>query len=157
MWLLFGQPLRWDWATFLGCGPPRRIKPGLLYLPGWHGRRRGPLVARPCSKPCRALSRSPSGSSACKTTDWPSPGQDKFNFFMKSLSMELFSRRKSRLVSAQVVTSVLMKCQNNRDNAWRTITKFIWQFGRYEPSSPISCHAPRCIHLKWLLGKNNFT
>ena len=29
-----------------------------------------------------------------------------------------------------------MKCQNIRDGAWRAITKFVWQLGRYEPSSP---------------------
>ena len=29
-----------------------------------------------------------------------------------------------------------MKCQNNKDGAWRVITKFVWQLGRYEPSSP---------------------
>ena len=28
------------------------------------------------------------------------------------------------------------KLQNNRDSAWRAITKFDWQLGRYEPSSP---------------------
>ena len=29
-----------------------------------------------------------------------------------------------------------MKCQNNRDNARRTHTKFVYPLGRYEPSSP---------------------
>ena len=36
---------------------------------------------------------------------------------------------------------VLMKCQNNGDSEWRTITNFIWKLDRYKPSSPVSCHA----------------
>ena len=31
-----------------------------------------------------------------------------------------------------------MKKQNNRDSASRVKTKFDWQLGRYEPSSPSS-------------------
>ena len=31
-----------------------------------------------------------------------------------------------------------MKYQNSRDSAWRTITKFVWQLGRYKPSLPVS-------------------
>ena len=35
-----------------------------------------------------------------------------------------------------------MKCQNSRERSWRAITKFVWQLGRYEPSSPVSYTAP---------------
>ena len=47
-----------------------------------------------------------------------------------------WSRRRWRLVSSQAV--VFMKLQNDRDNAWKTITKFVWHLG----SSPISCQHP---------------
>ena len=31
---------------------------------------------------------------------------------------------------------VFVKCQNNRDSSWQTITIFVWLLGRYEPSPP---------------------
>ena len=40
-----------------------------------------------------------------------------------------------------------MKCQNNRESAWRAMTKFVLQLGRYEPSSPSTMIAP------WVLSE----
>ena len=58
-------------------------------------------------------------------------------------AMELFSRRKWKLVSAQVVKCLWNAKIIPRDCVWRTATKFVLQLGRYELSSPVSCHAPR--------------
>ena len=60
--------------------------------------------------------------------------------FLLFSSIKLFGRRRWKLVSAQVVSC--MKSQNNRDSTWRTITNFVWQLGRCEPSSPVCCWAP---------------
>ena len=54
----------------------------------------------------------------------------------QSCSMELFSRRRWRLVSAQVVSCGVYENTNNRNSASRAITKVVWQLGRYEPSPP---------------------
>ena len=51
--------------------------------------------------------------------------------------MELFSRRRRRLVSAQVVSCcVYENVKQYRNRASRAITKVVWQLGRYEPSPP---------------------
>ena len=47
-----------------------------------------------------------------------------------------------------------MKWHNNRDSAWRTITKFVWHLCRYEPSSTVRCRAPRPFRSKRGLVKN---
>ena len=56
-------------------------------------------------------------------------------------ALELFIRRTWRLASVQWWAVVCLKCQNNKDSAWRAITKFVWQMGGYKPSSPIRCRA----------------
>ena len=45
---------------------------------------------------------------------------------------------KWRLASVQWWAVVFMRIPNNWDSAWRAITKFDWQLGRYVPSSPSS-------------------
>ena len=54
------------------------------------------------------------------------------------------AKGKRRLVSAKKVVVVFMKLQNNRDSAWRAITKFNWQLDRYEPSSPTTKELRGC-------------
>lgn len=49
---------------------------------------------------------------------------------------------KARLSPSGNATVVFMKCHDKRDSTWRTITKFVGQLGRCEPSSPVSCHGP---------------
>ena len=45
-------------------------------------------------------------------------------------------------------SAVFMKCQNNTDSARRTITKFLWQLGRFNPTSPVSdCTSIQCLLL----------
>ena len=47
---------------------------------------------------------------------------------------------------------MFLKCQNNWYSAWRKITKFVLQLGRYEPSFPVNCCAPcRSVstEMKW--------
>lgn len=86
------------------------------------------------------------GSMRC--TDWqflvtvtvPKDGKYYFRAFIKQLQVssaillttfrlivELFSGRRWRLVSAQVV-----------DRSWRTLTKLVWLLGLYEPLSPFT-------------------
>ena len=63
--------------------------------------------------------------------------------------MDLLSRRRWMLVLAQVVSCCVNEMSKSRDCAWRTITKFVWQLGRYEASSPVSCCAPRIAWNKY--------
>ena len=62
--------------------------------------------------------------------------------------MELISRRRCRLV-------VFIKFQNNRDIAWRAITKFVGQLGRYEPSSANFCQQSLLDYVALLARKSN--
>ena len=59
----------------------------------------------------------------------------KIKFKPKSLRPKAGStigNRRQRLGNAQVVNFwVFMKCQNQREGSQRTITKFVWQLGRY--------------------------
>ena len=55
--------------------------------------------------------------------------------FVNAVIGSTIANRRRRLVSAQV-DFLFYEMPKNRDSSLRTITKFIWHLGRYEPSSP---------------------
>ena len=71
---------------------------------------------------------------------WAQKSRSTFMYIARNgtqwIRYKQWSRRRWRLVSSKAV--VFMKLQNDRDNAWKTITKFVWHLG----SSPISCQHP---------------
>ena len=73
----------------------------------------------------------PSEIGCCVFVNWQNHG-----FSNVCSPMEFFSRRRWRLVSAQVVSCCVYELTKQVDSVQRAITKFVWQLGRYEPSPP---------------------
>ena len=59
-----------------------------------------------------------------------------------TLTMELFSRRRWRLVSAQLSKNLVMALYTLSLLFFKFINTTAYHLGRYEPSSPVSCHTP---------------